>query len=227
MFNINSQSIKWPDNLKEAASIQKQLANKVRLENNFANLNLIAGIDVSYDLTNNLSYAVIVTMTLDQLKPIQTIIKHLPTTIPYVPGFLSFREIPVILEALKDLPHRPDIFMVDGQGVAHPRGLGIAAHLGVLTNIPSIGVAKSKLIGSYQEPDWIKGSQSPLINKNKKIGTVLRSKDNVKPLFISSGHYIDHETAINVTIACLTKYRLPEPTRYADKISKNCKIITA
>ena len=209
-----------PAHAEEAISIQKELAKKVRIENDFHKLELIAGIDVSYDIQNDISRAVVVLMRRHELKPLKTIIARLPTTFPYVPGLLSFREIPVILKALEQLDEMPDLLMVDGQGIAHPRRLGIAAHLGVLTDMPAIGVAKSLLTGKYEEPGAEKGAQTLLLSKGEKIGTVLRSKEKTNPLFISPGHLIDHDTAVEVTLSCLTHYRLPEPTRIADKISK-------
>ena len=204
-----------------AVALQKTLSTHVRLENDFEPLRTIAGVDVSYDLKRNLTRAVIVVMDCEALEPITSVMAFLPTDFPYIPGLLSFREIPAILKALSCLPEPPDLLMVDGQGIAHPRRLGIAAHLGVLTGLPSIGVAKSLLTGRYIEPDTSRGSTSLLVDKNgQRIGTVLRSRDNVRPLFISPGHRIDHDSAVAVTLQSLRGYRLPEPTRIADKLSK-------
>lgn len=213
-------NLTWPTNAKEAIAIQQQLKNEVRIEDDFSKIETIAGIDCSYDLKSKLSFAIIVIMKANELKPIEVVRAELPTNFPYVPGLLSFREIPVILDALKQLKITPDLLMVDGQGIAHPRRLGIAAHLGVLLDTPSIGVAKSRLIGQYKEPALTKGSMSTLTDKDVKIGSVLRSKDKVKPLFISPGHLVGQESAVELVLQCLTKYRLPEPTRIADKISK-------
>lgn len=213
--------ITWPANAKEAIAIQQNLRNEVFLRDSFDRLELIAGIDVSYDIKSNLSRAIIVLMRPNELKPIHSLMATLPTIFPYVPGLLSFREIPVILEGLKALPKTPDLLMVDGQGVAHPRRLGIAAHLGVLMDIPVIGVAKSRLVGSYEELGSKKGDRSELSHKDEMIGTVLRSKERTLPLFISPGHRVSHHSAVQIVERCLTRYRLPEPTRIADKISKN------
>lgn len=180
----------------------------------------IAGIDVSYNIKQGTSHAVVVLMTLQDLQPYFSITTSMLVPFPYIPGLLSFREIPVILKALHALPEVPDLLMVDGHGIAHPRRLGIAAHLGVLVGIPSIGVAKSRLIGSYQEPGIMKGDQSLLLHRQERIGTVLRSKNHTKPLFISPGHLMDHSSSVALTLQCLTRYRLPEPTRIADKLSK-------
>lgn len=213
----------WPKTITEATRVQNELRNRVRLKDDFPPLKIIAGVDVSYDIKSNLTHAFIVLVDAETLQPIADVQAQSNTDFPYIPGFLSFREIPTILLALKKLPQQPDLLMVDGQGIAHPRRLGIAAHLGVLTDMPSIGVAKSKLTGTYKEPDLFKGAHSLLMNKRERLGTVLRSKDNVKPLFISAGHRISQDTALDITISCLTKYRLPEPTRLADKLSKTKK----
>jgi deoxyribonuclease V len=205
--------------LDEAKKLQQELRSRVSLENDFGQLRTIAGIDVSHT-RDDFSHAAIVLLDAQSLKQIGQARVSAPTDFPYVPGFLSFREIPVILQALEKLPQWPDLLMVDGQGVAHPRRLGIAAHLGVMTRMPSIGVAKSRLTGRYEPLGEEKFDQADLMDKNEKIGTVLRSKANCLPLFISPGHRVDHDTAVALTLMCLTRYRLPEPTRLADKLSK-------
>ncbi|MBI2234476.1 MAG: deoxyribonuclease V [Micavibrio aeruginosavorus] len=211
----------WPRNAADAIALQNTLRNQVRIEDDFGAIRTIAGIDCSYDIRNNLSRAVVVVMERHALEPAISVMAFLPTVFPYIPGLLSFREIPVILEALSLLPEKPDLLMVDGQGIAHPRRLGIAAHLGIITGLPAIGVAKSRLTGTCDEPDSVRGSTAPLLDKNGlKIGTVLRSRDHVKPLFISPGHRIGHDAAVALTLECLRGYRLPEPTRIADKLSK-------
>lgn len=216
--------IAWPDNVAAATAIQHDLRGRVVIEDRFEPPRIIAGVDCSYDLERELSRAVIVLLDAATLEPFYSVQAFAPTTFPYVSGYLSFREIPVILEALRCLPRRsdmlPDLLMVDGQGIAHPRRLGIASHLGVLLDLPSIGVAKSLLCGKYSELRPQKGEASPLTDKGERIGTVLRSKDGCNPLFISPGHRIGHEAAVAVTRACLTRYRLPEPTRIADQMSK-------
>lgn len=205
--------------LDEAKKLQQELRSQVRLENDFGELRTIAGVDVSHT-HDDISHAAIVLMDAHSLQQIGSARVSAPTDFPYVPGFLSFREIPVILQALEKLPQWPDMLMVDGQGVAHPRRLGIAAHLGVITRMPAIGVAKSRLTGKHESVGEEKFSQADLTDKGEKIGTVLRSKENCLPLFISPGHRIDHDTAVALTLMCLTRYRLPEPTRLADRLSK-------
>ncbi len=212
----------WPSSVDAARTIQNELRNAVRVEDDFGDIRTIAGVDVGYDMERNLGRASIVVLDATTLEPVATAQAYLTPGFPYVPGFLSFREIPVILEALKCLPVQPSLLMVDGQGIAHPRRLGIAAHLGVVTGLPSIGVAKSLLIGRYIEPDLKAGAFSPLLDRagDEIIGTVLRSRDNVKPLFISPGHRVGQESAVRIVRASLRGYRLPEPTRLADKLSK-------
>lgn len=209
-----------PFSIPEARAIQESLRQKVVLENQFSEIKMIAGLDVGYDIQKNLSKAALITMDINELKPINSITAFGTTPFPYVPGLLSFREVPVILKALSQLHAMPDLIFVDGHGIAHPRGLGIASHIGVLTDIPTIGVAKSLLCGEYKEPAVEKGSLETLFYKGIKIGIVLRSREKVKPLFISPGHKISHESAIAFVLKCLTRYRLPEPTRLADKLSK-------
>lgn len=210
-----------PASLDDAVLIQQELRRRVRIDtNDVGMLRTIAGVDASYDVANNLTRAFIVVLNYADLSVIARAKAVVPTAFPYIPGFLSFREIPAILEALKQLPERPDLFMVDGQGIAHPRRMGIASHLGVLLDHPAIGVAKSRLCGWHTEPGPRKGDHTPLIHEKHQIATVLRSKDNVKPLFVSPGHRIDQTTALSITLRCLTRYRLPEPTRLADKWSK-------
>ena len=211
----------WPRSLDEAVAVQNELRHQVRLEyDGPGDPDVIAGVDVSYDLKTDTAKAVIQPLDFNSLKPHAPVIGFAKVPFPYVPGFLSFREVPAILNALLKLDKWPAMLMVDGQGIAHPRRFGIACHIGVLTGLPSIGVAKSRLTGWFKEPAMIKGAQAPLLWKGELLGTVLRSKDKVKPLFISPGHRIDHATAVRIVQDCLTRYRLPEPTRLADKVSK-------
>lgn len=211
-----------PENATAAIAQQQALRPKVELQNRFGKIHRIAGVDVGYDNARGLAHASVVVLEAEGLACVEQWQVFVPNDFPYIPGLLSFREIPAILEALAKLKTAFDLLMVDGQGIAHPRRLGIAAHLGVITGMPAIGVAKSRLTGTFTEPGASKGSQSPLMDKGERIGTVLRSRDNVAPLFISPGHRIDIDTATALVQQCLTRYRLPEPTRLADKYSK-CK----
>ncbi|MES2626776.1 MAG: deoxyribonuclease V [Pseudomonadota bacterium] len=207
-----------PASVDDAISIQQEMRHRVILQDDFAELQTIVGVDVGYDPSRNLSRAALVVLQQGELTA--SVIAFDTTPFPYVPGLLSFREVPVVMKALACLAVLPDMLFVDGQGIAHPRRLGIAAHLGVLTGLPAIGIAKKRLCGVYEEPDLHKGARSELIHNNEKIGTVLRSKERVKPLFISPGHRVSHETAVRLVEQYLAHHRLPEPTRLADILSK-------
>ena len=221
----DSDPLLWPESIEAARAIQEGMRHKVVVEDGFGPVRTIAGVDVGYDMERNLGRASIVVVDAKTMEPVASAQAYLTPGFPYVPGFLSFREMPVILRALACLPDRPDMLMVDGQGIAHPRRFGIACHLGVETGLPSIGVGKSLLTGRYEEPNFSKGSTSILIDRkgDEQIGTVLRSKDKVNSLFISPGHLISQDSAVRMVMQCLTKYRLPEPTRLADKFSKTIK----
>lgn len=203
-----------------AIALQNELRGRVILRNDFGDIKTIAGIDSGYDMERGLNKAVVAVFQVETMELLTSIVAVEPTNFPYVPGLLSFREIPAVLKALSCLSQTPDLLMVDGQGVAHPRRLGIAAHLGVITGVPAIGVAKKKLCGKYNEPGPQKGATSDLTDKGALIGYVYRSKEKCNPLFISAGHRISHESALSIVQDVITKYRLPEPTRIADQISK-------
>lgn len=209
-----------PKNGHDARAMQQALREKLRIEDDFGTIRLMAGVDVGYNLKTGMSRASIVVLDWQTLELREQLVVEEATTFPYISGLLSFREIPVILSALRQLQHAPDALMVDGQGIAHPRRMGIAAHLGVLLDMPAIGVAKSRLTGTFAEPEIHKGAASPLMDKGERIGTVLRSRDKVKPLFVSPGHRVSVETVTEWVLHSLTRYRLPEPTRLADKFSK-------
>jgi len=204
----------------DAIARQNELRTLVSLKDDFGELKTIAGIDVGYDLERELTKAVVVLLEWPTLELQISVIAYEKTDFPYISGLLAFREVPAILSALACLPQLPDLLMVDGQGISHPRRMGIAAHLGVLTNLPAIGVAKSRLTGKHADLPVGKMAQTPLMDKGEMIGTVLRSKDKCNPLYISAGHRISQETALDITLRCLRTYRLPEPTRLADQISK-------
>jgi deoxyribonuclease V len=155
------------------------------------------------------------------LKVLETSISYRPTTFPYIPGLLSFREIPAVLDALEKLEIAPDIILCDGQGIAHPRKLGIASHLGVLLDMPTIGVAKSLFVGKHEPLSEEKGNWQPLRYRGETVGAALRTRTGVKPVYVSPGHRISLETAIAIVLHCTPKYRLPETTRVADKLASD------
>ncbi|WP_068467957.1 deoxyribonuclease V [Candidatus Protochlamydia phocaeensis] len=218
-MNINIPS-NWlfPSSLEEASEIQQHLADRVRLVDDFGTVDLLGGMDVSNNLQDpkQMVYASAVLIDKESLKLQAQASAAQQQTFPYIPGFLAFRETPALIEAFQKLPKRPSIILVDGHGISHPRRLGIASHIGVLLDIPTIGVAKSILVG---KPEGILGeavgSHVPLIWKKQPIATILRTKRNCNPLIISAGHRITLETAIEIVMHSLAGYRLPEPTRQA------------
>jgi deoxyribonuclease V len=210
----------WPRSLGEAKLLQQRLRNRVVAEGGPTAPRLVAGVDVHVAERTGLTWAAVALLDARSLDLVESALAAEPTGFPYVPGYLSFREIPAVLAALALLDAPPDLLMVDGQGIAHPRGLGIAAHLGVIADVPTVGVAKSRLFGRHDEPGATRGSRAPLTSRGRVIGTVLRTRDRVRPLYVSVGHRISLERAVELVLAMTTRYRLPEPTRQADKISR-------
>jgi deoxyribonuclease V len=203
----------------EARTIQLQLRDRVQAQDRLGPVSAVAGVDVGFEAGGKITRAAVAVLSFPGLQPLSHAVSRLPTRFPYVPGLLSFREIPAILAALEQLDPLPDLLLCDGQGRAHPRRFGIACHLGVVTDIPSIGVAKSRLIGTHLEPGPEKGCWTSLMDGDERIGAVLRTRSNVRPLYISSGHQISLETAIDYVLACTPKFRLPETTRRAHSLA--------
>lgn len=175
----------------------------------------MAGLDISGVGSDGRATAAVVVLTYPELETIECRIVSTEVTFPYVPGLLSFRETPVLVPVLESLTIRPDILLIDGQGIAHPRRFGIACHLGLLFDIPAIGCAKSRLTGSFNEPGQVKGSFSVLKDGDETIGAALRSRDGTRPIFVSVGHKVDLASALRIVLKCAPKYRIPEPTRRA------------
>ncbi|MBN1333086.1 MAG: deoxyribonuclease V [Synergistales bacterium] len=201
-----------------AAELQKQLAEKVRLNDFYdQDIRIIAGTDVSYSRNGKYSTAVagIIIMKYGSWEVIEAVYAVKEISFPYIPGLLSFRELPVLLDAYDKMKTKPDIWLVDGAGIAHPRRLGLASHFGVTIDRPTIGVAKSRLTGHHMDLYLEKGSTVPLRDRAEVIGTVLRSRTNVRPLYISPGHLVSLEQASEIVLSCCTRYRLPEPIRAA------------
>ncbi|MFC2078029.1 deoxyribonuclease V [Candidatus Bipolaricaulota bacterium] len=210
----------WTKTPKEAARVQESLAGRLVLSWDGRDVSTVAGVDVS--VKKGVSRAAIVVLTFPDLAPLESTVSKAPTPFPYVPGLLTFREGPVVLDAWAKLERTPDVVLFDGQGIAHPRWMGLAAHLGIWLGIPTIGCAKSRLYGKHGEPGAHKGDATPLIDERDEtlvIGSVLRTRENVKPLFVSPGHLIDVDTATALTLACCSRFRLPEPTRWAHKVA--------
>jgi deoxyribonuclease V len=209
----------WDVSPEEAVEIQKALQSHVSLTDHFGRIKTVAGVDVGFEEDNRITRAAIAVLDFESLELVETAVARRPTTFPYVPGLLSFREIPAVLQAMLELKAIPDLLLCDGQGIAHPRRFGIAAHLGLLTDIPSIGVAKSRLIGTHGDVPPEKGSHVPLMDKGDQIGVVLRSRTKVKPLYISPGHRVSINSAHQLVMKCVMKYRLPETTRHAHRLA--------
>lgn len=214
----------WNVSPREAILIQEQLANKIKTQALIKTPQIIAGADIAFDKVSNKAFAGIVILQYPSLEVVKEYTLEDEVLFPYIPGLLSFREAPILLRLFKKVTPAPDLLLIDGQGIAHPRRLGLASHLGLYLNCPTIGCAKSRLIGSYQEPGVKKGSSSPLLDKQTEtIGAVLRTKDGCKPIFVSIGHQIDLDNALYWTLKCTAGYRIPEPTRLAHNLVEKFK----
>jgi deoxyribonuclease V len=215
----------WDLTPREAADLQTRLAPRIITDGGPTNVRLIAAADVAfvdrpYRRRPTLARAAVVVLPYPDLEIVEQHVMESPVGFPYMPGLLSFREIPVLAQAFELLDRTPDLLLVDGQGRAHPRRFGLACHLGLLLDLPTIGVAKSRLVGEHAEPDPIRGASTPIAHDGELIGTVLRTRDNVKPVYVSIGHRISLESAADWVLRLCTRYRLPEPIRLADRLSK-------
>lgn len=209
----------WSLSPEAAIALQQDLRHQIILSDQFGEVTHVAGVDVGFEAEGTITRAAVAVLSLKDLQVRDRAIARRPTTFPYIPGLLSFREVPAVLDALEKLQIIPDMLLCDGQGIAHPRRFGIACHIGLLTDLPTVGVAKSLLVGKYTELPLEKGSSQPLIHKGETIGVALRTRTGTNPLFISPGHRVSLETAIAYTLRCTTKYRLPETTRHAHKLA--------
>jgi deoxyribonuclease V len=210
----------WKVNTAEASKIQIDLREKLILhsESKFSNIQTIAAADVSCNKFENILYTAVVVVRYADLQIINSFSKISYTSFPYIPGFLSFREAPAVLDIFSEISDPPDVLICDGQGIAHPRGLGLASHLGLLLNLPTIGCAKSILVGKYREPALHKGNHSPLIHQGQIVGVALRSRSNVKSIFVSSGYKIELQDAVQLVLHTCQRYRIPEPLRIAHRL---------
>jgi deoxyribonuclease V len=206
---------RWDLTPSEAVILQKGLAAQIDAGSpiTIAELTLVAGVDVS--VKNNVSRAAIVVMTFPALEPVEAVTAQMPTPFPYISGLLSFREGAVILAAREKLKNAPDAYLFDGMGIMHPRRIGIASHMGLWFDAPTVGVGKTKLLGDFDEPGAEKGDFSRLIHKGDYLGDVLRTRAKVKPVFVSVGHKATTDSARELVLQCVTRYRLPEPIRAA------------
>lgn len=207
----------WDITPQEAVQLQKDLAGQVIHDRplDLASLRLVAGVDVS--VKNQVSQAAVVVLSYPELQVVESVLASRPTPFPYIAGLLSFREGPVLVEAFEKLQTEPDVFIFDGMGRIHPRHIGIASHMGLWLEKPTIGCGKTHLIGDYAEPGPEKGSASPLRHHGEQLGVVLRTRTGVKPVYISPGHRSDIASSVALTLACTPKYRLPEPIRQAHR----------
>jgi deoxyribonuclease V len=208
----------WPNTPGEAIAVQHRLRNQVVTEDRLGVVRYVAGLDVG-PVGAAEARAAVAVLSFPDLRMADQAVARRPVTFPYVPGLLSFREIPALLDALDKLGVLPDLLLCDGQGLAHPRRFGLACHLGVLTGIPSIGVAKSVLVGEHAPLPQARGSWRPLLHKGEEVGAALRTRAGTAPVYVSIGHKLSLATAIDYVLACAPKYRLPETTRAAHRLA--------
>ncbi|MBU1627451.1 deoxyribonuclease V [bacterium] len=215
----------WNISYKEAVKVQEELSSKIKLIPYEGLPKIIGGADVSYSKNEEELLAVIVLLSYPGFEIVESTSYISKVFFPYIPGLLSFRELPPLIKAYEKLDNIPDILILDGQGIAHPRYFGLASHAGAYLNIPTIGCAKKKLCGDYKIPKDKPGETSPLIYKERIVGSVIRTRKNCKPIFVSPGYMMDIQSSIRIIKLCLTKYRIPEPTRIAHLLTKNSRII--
>lgn len=211
--------IKHPWNITEAEALhlQKTLSAKVIKEDRLAEVNLVAGVDVTYSKVSDKLVAAVVILDSTTLEPIEQVVTVDTCRFPYIPGLFSFRELPSLIKAFNKLENIPDLVVCDGQGYAHPRRFGLACHLGVIFDVPAIGCGKTRLIGDADTPGERRGEFSPLIENKEVVGNLLRTQDGVNPIYVSIGHRISLSTACDWVLKLSPKYRLPETTRLADQ----------
>lgn len=214
----------WDLTPGEAIEVQQRLRNLVRLQPLARPVSAIAGADISFNKFSETVYAGIVVLSLPDLRIIESAGVRSVAKFPYVPGLLSFRETPSLLEAWEKLKTKPDVLMLDGQGIAHPRRFGIACHVGLLLDLPAIGCAKSILVGRFGELGLEAGSRSPLIHRSEQVGVALRTKSKVSPVYVSPGHLIDLDSAVDLVLRSTGKYRQPEPTRQAHLLVNRLRV---
>jgi len=216
-------TLDWPKNYQEAVALQEELRHKVQLVPLPRTPRLVAGADAIGNRADTRLFGAVAVYRYPELELVEEAGAAGECPFPYRTGLLSFREVPILAAALAKLKERPDVVLVDGQGIAHPRGLGLATHLGLVADIPTIGVAKSRLVGEDQVPELTAGSHKPLIYKGKQVGLILRTRSGIKPLYLSPGHRITLPESLEITLGCVTTYRLPLPVRQADLLSRRLR----
>lgn len=213
----------WPATSAEAIALQQTLRHQVIERDELGEVRHVAGVDVGFEDGGRTTRAAVVVLRFPELTPVERRLARVPTTFPYVPGLLAFRELPGALAALAMVETAPDLILCDGHGRIHPRRFGLACHLGLAAGVPTIGVAKSHFIGVYDPPGATRGDWNPVVDKGEIIGAILRSKIGVRPIYVSVGHRISLATAVAYVLRCATRYRLPEPTRLADQLASHEK----
>lgn len=213
---------RWDLSPTEAIALQRELAAYVRLEDRLAGIELVAGVDMALGRFAETGRAAVVVWRVSDGAVVEQVALELPISLPYIPGLLAFREGPLVEAALRQIRSEPDLIMVDGQGIAHPRGMGIAAHLGVLLGRPTLGVGKTRLFGRAEEPGPEPGDRTPLLAPNgEQIGVFLRTSRRGNPVYVSPGQYLTPSTAAEAVMTCVRGHRLPEPIFLADRLSKD------
>lgn len=208
---------RWRVSYDEAVEIQERLRRQIELTPRCAPPRLVAGTDVAYSRRTHRLYAAVCSVSLPAFTPVETAVATIPARFPYIPGLFAFRELPPLIKALGRIRHDPDVFLFDGHGLAHPRLFGLACHAGLLLNRPSVGCAKSRLVGVHGPVGPHRGSYAELRFRESDVGAVLRTRTGVKPVFVSPGHRVDLATSIAIVMACTPRYRLPEPIRLAHR----------
>ncbi len=210
----------WPATEAEARAVQERLRGLVIAHDDFPPLRRLAAVDAHYSDLDGRTWGAVAEVDPHTLELTRSVLLARATAFPYVPGLLSFREVPAMAAALALLPEPPDLVLVDGQGMAHPRRFGLACHLGVVSGLPTVGVAKSRLVGRYAEPGRERGASSPMWHRKEMVGVALRTRDGTNPLFVSVGHRVGLQTCVDLVLRVTPKWRLPEPIRLADAISR-------
>ena len=201
---------------REAMRLQESLRKRVEREDHFGEIHYVAGADMAFDPATDVAFGGVIVYRLPGLEEVERRMARRKLGFPYVPGLLSFRECPVLLVAFARLKTEPDLILIDGQGYAHPRRLGIACHIGILFDKPTIGCAKSRLVGEHEDPAHSAGSTAPLTMDGEQIGVVLRTRDGVRPIYVSTGHRVAMDSAVRLVKLCTDGFRIPKPTREAD-----------
>jgi deoxyribonuclease V len=211
----------WPVDVAEATALQLALRPLVRLESELAEpVRRVAGLDVTYDKSSSRAAAAVVVMAADDFSVVEEQVVVHTVDFPYAPGLFAFRELPPLVKALRKISAVPDVLLCDGHGIAHPRGFGLACHLGLLTGLPAVGVAKTILVGDFSPLAAERGAREPIVDQGETVGFALRTSTNVKPVFVSPGHLVTFDDAVRLALRCSPSYRLPEPIRRADHISR-------